>query len=361
MVSTALNDEICQKPFTMRKIYTCFVLFVTTLVSAQCPSGDVNLSNQAQVNAFLATNPNCTTINGTLTITGTNITSLEPLHNLTTITGGLTIYNNPQLTTLSGLQNLRTVGGYFAISNNNTLTNITNLSQLTSTGNFVILSCPLLTSLNGLQSLSTIGGLFGIENLGISNFDGLNNLTSIGRYMEIKSCPNLASMAGLSNLTSISGYIHLQNNPMLTTVSGLDNIDSHSIDTITIRNCPNLSFCSVRSFCEFLGPIGSGTLNNNATGCNSVAEIQNICQSLSTTEHQIEVFGMYPNPTSESISFNTQKTVKSLTISDISGKNILQNTNFNKTAINVSNFKSGIYFISAEIDGTIYRSKFIKK
>jgi len=345
----------------MRKLYTLIILFFVTLASAQCPAGDVNLTTQAQVNAFLAVNPNCTTINGTLTISGNNIMSLEPLHNLTTITGGLTVYNNPQLTTLGGLQNLRTVGGYFQLVSNNLLNNIQNLSQLTSTGNFVILHSPLLTSFNGLQNLTTIGGLFGIENLAISNFTGLDNLNSIGGFVEIKNCPNLASMAGLLNLTSIDGYIHLQNNPLLATVSGLDNIDSHSIDTITIRNCPNLSFCSVRSFCGFLGPVGSGTFTNNATGCNSVSEIQNICNNLSINEQQIEAFAIYPNPTSEVLNFSTTKTIKKLRITDISGKCIFQNSDFQKTAVDVSNFKSGIYFLSSEIDNAIHQIKFIKK
>ncbi|MCH5600560.1 hypothetical protein [Niabella ginsengisoli] len=70
--------------------------------------GNLDLSTQQEVDNFLT--ENYTDIDGTLTISGNNITSLSPLIFLKNITGDFFIDNMDHITSSDGLQNLRTIG-----------------------------------------------------------------------------------------------------------------------------------------------------------------------------------------------------------------------------------------------------------
>jgi hypothetical protein len=99
------------------------MLLFTFNLSAQCPSGGVTLNTQAQVNQFAIDYPNCTTITGSLFISGignspTNITDLSPLNKITTIGGFFQLYLNPLLTNINGLSNLKIISSYLLIDNN---------------------------------------------------------------------------------------------------------------------------------------------------------------------------------------------------------------------------------------------------
>src|SRR5690606_26111693 len=59
----------------------------------QCPPGDVSLTSQTEVDAFATNYPNCTEISGGLYISGSTITDLSPLNNLTSVGGFLRIYS----------------------------------------------------------------------------------------------------------------------------------------------------------------------------------------------------------------------------------------------------------------------------
>src|SRR5690606_429090 len=66
----------------------------------QCPAGNVSLTSQAQIDDFATNYPNCTEISGYMIISGSTITDLSPLSNLTSVGGYLNIYNNLSLTNL---------------------------------------------------------------------------------------------------------------------------------------------------------------------------------------------------------------------------------------------------------------------
>src|SRR5690349_2846376 len=72
-------------------------------------SGDVNLTTQAEVNAFPVTY-GCSEIAGSLTISGNDITNLDSLHFVTKVDMDLTISNNPNLESIIGLSSLTYVG-----------------------------------------------------------------------------------------------------------------------------------------------------------------------------------------------------------------------------------------------------------
>jgi hypothetical protein len=98
--------------------------------------GDLTLSSQAEVDTF-----HYNEINGTLTISGSDITDLTPLIVLRSLHGipemdygTLSIVNNDLLTNLDGLQNLPSVCGGLNIVGNGTLTNLDGLKNLNLVG-----------------------------------------------------------------------------------------------------------------------------------------------------------------------------------------------------------------------------------
>src|SRR5690606_31203507 len=223
----------------------------------QCPTGDVILNSQTEVDDFATNYPNCTEISGGLNISGgSTITDLSPLSNLTSVGGYLNIGSNSNLTNLDGLSNLTSVGGNLFISANSSLTNLDGLSNLTSVGvNLYIVSNSNLTSLDGLSNLTSVGGSLTINNnSSLTNLDGLNNLTSVGGHLGINSNSSLTNLDGLSNLTSVGGYLYIQSNSSLTDISGLQNIDPASILPtfgvgLYIVGNTSLSVCNLPNFC----------------------------------------------------------------------------------------------------------------
>jgi hypothetical protein len=76
---------------------------------------------------------------------------------------------------------------------------------------------------------------------------------------------------------------------------------------------------------------------------------------------------VYPNPTKGILYFDLPDTkIQKLTISDITGKQILQETEIDKKetmlpAHDLSDFKSGVYIISIQTKNGIFTSKIIKR
>src|SRR5690606_20292603 len=168
----------------------------------QCPTGDVELYSQADVNNFATNYPNCTEVSGILTIQGANITDLTPLSNLTS------------------------VGGYFIIGSTSDLNNLDGFSNLTSVGRFLRIE----------------------SNPNMTNLDGLSNLTSVGGYSYISSNSSLTDLDGLSNLTSVGAYLVIYSNYSLTDISGLENINPSTFNYLEIKDNPNLSVCNLENF-----------------------------------------------------------------------------------------------------------------
>ncbi|MBD2703561.1 hypothetical protein IC229_23155 [Spirosoma sp. BT702] len=104
---------------------------------AQCPTGDVVLATQAQVDAFGLQYPNCSTLenlligNEDITLES-DITSLRSLSSLQTITGNLDIIDVDQLLHLTGLNNLTSVIGTFGIGSNSALIDFSGMEKLSS-------------------------------------------------------------------------------------------------------------------------------------------------------------------------------------------------------------------------------------
>lgn len=216
--------------------------------------GDVSLNSQAEVDNFGLFG--YTSIVGNLTINDSEgeITSLQSLTSLTTITGNLVIQNNEVLTSLAGLENLITVSGYIRMKDNALLASLAGLQNLTTiSGSLEINGCTSLQNLSGMTNLTTISNslriirnqlltdLTGLENVSISgacfitynntltSLTGLDNVINIGS-LKIEKNPLLISLTGLENLTTISGYLEIKDNIALPNLTGLNNLTTVSFE-----------------------------------------------------------------------------------------------------------------------------------
>jgi hypothetical protein len=95
-----------------------------------CPTGDILLSSQEEVDDFGAKYPNCTQTEGSLILLN-DITNLSPLSKLQSIGTHLGIYET-QLTNLNGLSSLTSINGGIEIGSNFELEDISGLKNINS-------------------------------------------------------------------------------------------------------------------------------------------------------------------------------------------------------------------------------------
>jgi hypothetical protein len=163
----------------------------------------------------------------------------------------------------------------------------------------------------GLESLDSIGGSFAFRsNDSLEDLAGLNNLKYIGGGFHAgyetywgSGNPVLTSLSGLDSLTKIIGSLEIFANAILIDISGLENLESGSIGNLKINSNSNLSSCAVQSICDYLkSPNGTVEIHDNATGCSSEEEVEEVClmgemEESSVVSRQSSV-KVYPNPTS---------------------------------------------------------------
>lgn len=76
------------------------------VISQTCLPEGITFSSQEDIDNFQTNYPGCSEIEGNVTISGSNLTSLNGLSVVTSIGGGLSINNNEVLFSLSGLENI---------------------------------------------------------------------------------------------------------------------------------------------------------------------------------------------------------------------------------------------------------------
>jgi hypothetical protein len=115
-----------------------FFIFLVALLALNSANGQsclpegITFNTQSQIDSFQTNYPNCTQIEGGVTITGGGITNLNGLSVMTSIGGDLVFYENPSLTSLTGLENVTSIGGDLNLSFNHALVCLIGLDGLTS-------------------------------------------------------------------------------------------------------------------------------------------------------------------------------------------------------------------------------------
>ncbi|MEL7248299.1 MAG: T9SS type A sorting domain-containing protein [Bacteroidota bacterium] len=375
----------------MQYSYLLLSLFVISAGSllAQCPSGNVNLSTQAEVDAYIATYPNCTEVNGSLLIGppfgSSDITDLTGLEGLSTVSGTLRIQLNDSLVSLIGLDNLTSIGGFLLIDRNDALATLTGLESLTTVdGNLDIGGNRSLESLMGLENLASVGGylsitgnntlpsltgLSGLSSVGgflainvndnLLSLTGLSALTTVGGYVAIWSNGSLASLTGLESLTTIGGYLGLVGNSNLTNLASLENLDASAITDLSIQNSPQLSNCAVTSICDYLGiAMSIATISGNATGCASREEVEMACV-VSTVDMLPTDIELFPNPTSGRLQWRNV-VAERVEVFTAQGQRVMDDTNPGQE-LDLSGLTAGVYVLHLVAADGVHASRVVKK
>jgi hypothetical protein len=204
-----------------------------------------------------------------------------------------------------------------------------------------------ITNLNGLNILTAIGGSLYIENTSLTNLIGLENLTITGGSLWIYSNPALTCLIGLEGLTSIGGELEINYNNSLTSLIGIENIQPNSIEDLTITDNPLLHLCEVNSICEYLtAPNGTIEIHDNASGCNSPAEVEAACLTSIEENPAIEGLSIFPNPATSFITINVTggQPIEEAIIYNHLGLKALEAVPVNNT-VDVSTLTPGIYYL----------------
>ena len=237
-------------------------------IFAPCPTGNVTLTTQAEVDALLG----CTHITGSLTIgPSTDIVNLDGLECIESISAGFNLVNNSVLVDMSGLTNLTTVGnqisilnnpllvtvdledingslgGSLEVQNNNGLVTLLGPTNLTTIGtnpfiaqDLFITGNPVLANITGFENLTSIGWRFRIANTLEENLPDFANLMSVGTDIVFESNQN-ALLINIPNVTGILATdFKIQNNASLITLNAPVNLTSTGNDCFITGN-PNLT------------------------------------------------------------------------------------------------------------------------
>ncbi len=359
------------------QLFTIAMLLFAFKANAQCPTGNVTLTTQAQVDQFIIDYPNCTQITGYLAIgvtSGTsNITDLSPLNNLISI-GSFIQVSNTSLTNLGGLNNLTSIGTAFIIMNNASLTSINGLNALAHIGNALdIRQNPNLENVGGFSNLTSVGGYMYFNDTKVVNVTGLNNLSSVGSFMIVDGNTNLTNVGFLSNLTSVGGSIAVRNNAqlqnlngfsnvstvggrvqivnnaILNNISGLQNIAPSTISEngLIITNNPALSVCNLPNFCSYLANPASThprNISGNLANCLNETAVRTACGLMSVMDIDKSNISVYPNPVKGLLNFSEE--VSNVKITDVSGRTVKHISATGKS-VNVADLAKGTYIISA--------------
>lgn len=321
----------------MKKLTTLltFLLMSLGIANAQtCGVGGLTFNNQASIDNFNTNNPGCTQIAGPVTISGSDIVNLNGLSAITSITGDLTINNNPLLTNLTGLSglteivldpdfsggqlmitnnpalvnltglnNLKSIAAFFTISQCNAMTSVTGLESLETVGYAMAVSgCTLLTDLDGFDSITSMGGLSISADAGLTSLNGLESLTSLGAFWDYKGISNYNALSSITALpitlrvTGSHGFSGLEN---VTTVGELTFIECSSLSGLpnlkTVTGTLGITNSSITTLVDLYAIETVGGLliinNPNLTKCN----IQSICRFLVNGTGPFDVFNNGPD------------------------------------------------------------------
>ena len=380
--------------------------------SQSCLPEGITFSTQSQIDSFLINHPGCTEIEGSVTISGNDITNLQGLQTIKMVHQWLDIIDNENLSGLEGLNQLDSIGHRLYISGNSSLISLEGLNSLRHIGwdfsfydnhsvknfmgltslkyiggtfdpqvndslqnfngldslnyigdNFIAFDNPLLFDFSGLEALSEIGGLLWIrKNNLITSLSGLNGLEKIKGGLEIDLNENLINLEGITSLINVDVQISISDNASLIDISSLGDIELPIMSDFSIYLNPNLSECAIPSFCNYLDMGGYIYINNNATGCNSREEVDSICTQIGIDEFEnilsssIEV---YPNPANNTLCLSIEEPVECVEVFNMQGKLLLRKEY--EDGIPVSGLSPGVYFLKAYAKDQVLVARFLKE
>ncbi|MEO1260024.1 MAG: MopE-related protein [Bacteroidota bacterium] len=224
------------------------------------------------------------------------------------------------------------------------------------------------------QCYSIIDGSVIIQGADITDLSNLSNLEEITGNFTIQMT-GLISLTGLDNLAEVGGFLTIYYNSLLVTLDGLDALGTVSGNLSAYYNFVLADGCAIHNLIN--GGVGGTTsIFLNATGCNSVAEINANCgansliSNPSSTQNQ-QVTGnaiqsdakeksvrckVFPNPAAHTATIRLEETVHSATVllTDPTGRILMKintTTVTDQIRLDLANLKAGTYFLQIITDG----------
>ena len=207
----------------MKKITAAIVLLCIVQSSfSQTCIGDFVFNNQSQLDSFEITHPNCTRIDGniTISITGSSVINLSGLDNLIEVDGYFRIYNTDAESIIPPA-NLASISGNLSYDINEKLLSIQGFPSLKSCRILRIQDCEKLESIVGFEGLNSLEGLQ-LANLDqLRSLPNLPNATKLIQTLNIRRCP-IENFSGVDNLEEV-GFLNLESLPF-SSFEGLQNL-----------------------------------------------------------------------------------------------------------------------------------------
>ena len=214
---------------TLQPVKTKIAVLIFVIMCCGFDIASQTFSTQAQLDAW---DPSLTDIAGSVLIINNDITNIDALSNIQTISGTLTINHSNSLKDVNGLSGLRSIEGTLNIQSS-AIENLDGLNGLTSIdGSLWLIKMENLRDIGGLSNVKSIDGWLVLNDIAIENVNSLSNVTSIsgkeGVGLSIVNNDKLLQIDGLSNLTSLEGSMYIQHNEKLQHIDGLSNLTSIS-------------------------------------------------------------------------------------------------------------------------------------
>lgn len=226
-----------------------------------CPSGDVVLTRQSEVDSFLLLYPNCTALNGGLSLTG-DINDTAPLRRVVSIGGSLHI-EQTALETLDPM-NIFFVNGNAIVKDNMSLDAVILDELFTVQGDLIIENNLAVQQVN-LHNVGEIANNFVLSDHPLlERFETLRALTSV-QMAEISDHNQLRIINSFDGYFLNAAEFRLINNPNLDTIDGFLNPNASS--DLLIDGCPVI-------YADIDGDIGTFILKN--VTMNSISHFSNV-------------------------------------------------------------------------------------
>tara|TARA_R110002110_G_scaffold374154_5_gene583983 strand:+ start:1555 stop:2934 length:1380 start_codon:yes stop_codon:yes gene_type:complete len=243
----------------MKKILPFALFWISFIGFAQCPTTDIYLETQADIDNFAANYPNCSLLASDLWI-GTEVNDITNLNGLASIISAqniymrytevsnfsglnnmedvlqLSIWFNNDMTNLDGLASLRSIVG-LQIFVSSSITDLSGLDSIETIENLDLFSNPALSDISQLSFLETVNSLT-INSNALGSLNGLENLHTVFEDLTISN-ESLENFNELSSLQTIGGSLNITNNMLLNDVTAFNNIVL--LDELYVVRCPNLS------------------------------------------------------------------------------------------------------------------------
>ncbi|TYA84311.1 T9SS type B sorting domain-containing protein [Seonamhaeicola marinus] len=197
----------------MFRVLILFSFFLLNhLLYSQCPSGDVYLNSQSDVENFIANYGTCEVINGTVYVG--DATDISGITALKRIEGSL-IINYSEITSVANFSNLEFIGGDFEIDQSH-----------------------LIETVEGMNKLQRVVGDFTISsnNGGLKTIQGFNLLEIVEGKFQISGNNLLETISGFAELSRVGAWFMINDNNSLINLSKFISLKEVGLDTVTEGN-----------------------------------------------------------------------------------------------------------------------------